>query len=127
MIGTPVKFPIRNFILDRADNRVIRQTIIGNICNIHDFLKVVGNNILASFLFNTTDVNCFWYFNNDIFSVIAPLTYNKVEIFSIQFSTLYTRVLFVILFENYLTVKNYQIYKFLTAHSIKCLPPKIGG
>ena len=69
--------------------------------------------IWASPLFNADAITCFWYFNKKNFPVIAPLAFKNVKISSIQFSTLYVWVLFVILFENYLTIKNYQIHGFV--------------
>ena len=76
IIGTPVKFSIRNFISGwwnvLTDNK-------DNIWYIHHFLKAVGNNIRILFLIfdwaywpcNATVIACFWHFNNNIFSVIS--------------------------------------------------------
>ena len=76
MISTPVKLPTRNFLPDRIN---VRLKVKGNIWYIHDFLKVVGNNIRVLFLifdwlhwpFNAAVIVWFWYFNNNFFCVIT--------------------------------------------------------
>ena len=59
MITTPVKFSIRNFILNQGNAPTDNKD---NTWYIHDFHKAVGNNIRASFPFNATVIACFWLF-----------------------------------------------------------------
>ena len=119
---------------------VSRLTIKDNVRYIYDFLKAVGNNIRASSLFNAAVAACFWYFDNNIFSVITPLSFNKVNVSSIQISMLHSWVLSTIffstlkpkgefninfVFEYQHSVKSNQIRMFGTVVWIKCLPPKM--
>ena len=76
--------------------------IKGNIWYIHDFFKALGNNITVSFLifdwlcwpFNAAVIACFWYFNNNIFSLITPLAFDNDNVSLIQIFRLHNRVLF---------------------------------
>ena len=116
--------------------------IKGSTWCIHDFRKAVSNNIRASSPFNVAVITCFWYFNNDIFSLIIPFAFDNDNVSLIQVSRLHTWVLFAtffsaskskvdfyskILIENQLPVESNQIRRSITICSIKCLPSKIGG
>ena len=134
MINTPIKFPSGSLVWI---GEVSWLTIKGKTWYIHDFLKTVGNNISASSKFIAAVVACFWYFNNNIFSVITPLAFESDNVSLIQMFSLHTWVLFAIVFsvlmpkmnsyikyfiENQLIIKSNQIHGFLKAPSITCLP-----
>ena len=93
-------FTIWNKIYDRHSIKFLigegsRLTKKGNNWYIYDFLKTVGNNTRASFPLNAAAIACFLYFNNNIFSVITTLAFDKDNITLIQIFRLHTCVLFV--------------------------------
>ena len=122
-----------------------RLTIKNNIWYIHDFLKALGNNIRALFLifdwlywpFNAAVIACFWYFYNNIFSVISYLAFGSNNVSVIQIFRLHAWVpIAIFLFfcvevkifsENQLFVKSNQIHVSVMVRSVTCLTPKIGG
>ena len=134
MIDTPVIFQIKNFIK-------------ANILYIHDFVKVVGNNIRVLCLifewlywsFNADVIACFWYFNNNIFAVITPFAFDNDHVSLIQIFRLHAWVLFAVFFfsapklcakifiEYQLHVQSNQIHVSVTVSLMRCLPPWIGG
>ena len=90
-----------------------RLTIKDNNWYIHDFLKAVGSNIRASSPINATIIAYFWYFNNNVFSVILPLAFDNDNVSLIQISRLHTWVLFAILFSMRRSQKWVFISKFV--------------
>ena len=85
----------------------------GNIWYIHDFSKAVGNTIKASCRFNAAAIAYFWYFNNNMFSVVTNLACNKVIVSSIQVSTLQTFAPFATFLFLRRSRKEILILKFL--------------
>ena len=65
---------------------------------IHDFLKAVGNKAGTFFPFNAAATACFLFFNSNMFSLITPLVFNKVNASSIPISTLHNCILVTIVF-----------------------------
>ena len=101
-----VNFPFSYWILCKVSRsetlfpigEVSRLTLKGKTWYIHDFIKAVGNNIRASSTFNADVIACFWYFNNNIFSIITPFGFDNDNVSLIQIFRLFrlhTWVLFV--------------------------------
>ena len=87
---------------------------------IHDFLKAVGNNVRASFPINATIIAYFWYFNNDIFSVILPLAFDNDNVSLIQIFS-YTPEFFSLYYFFCVQVKSGFLYQNLYWKSINLL------
>ena len=104
-----LRFPIWNKIHDQHPSKIPDQELfipdrwsITTDNNrphliIHGFLNEIGNNIRASFSFNTV-VACFRYFNINIFSAIIPLAFDNDNVSLIQIFRLQNWDLFVIFF-----------------------------
>ena len=99
------QFCSRNQFSDQTDWQFqipinYRLTIKGKTYYIHHFLKTVANKITASFPFNAAFFACFWYFNNNILSVITPVTFDNfyvslIQIFRLHFWFLFSHFSFV--------------------------------
>ena len=63
----------------------------------HNFLKAIANKIRASVPFNAGVITCVWYFNNNIFSAITPLTFDNDNVFFIQIFKLHSWAFFFVI------------------------------
>ena len=107
-----------------------RLIIKYNFFYTHDFFKAVGNNIRASSPSNAAVIACFWYCNDNVFSVITPLAFDNdvslTQICQFFFLCQSQKLIFKskLLLKIKLSAKNSQTHGSLKRSSIKSLSPK---